>query len=143
MHLPYPTSLPEPFGPLAVAATGLLALLAATVGSPGGRNGLRSPLRDQAEQLAALTYRQGRRLVILLLGTSVLLVGIAMIVLPGPALVVIPLGLAVLGIEFAWARRWLAMLRRQSQRLIELRRALNGGVRQDRTAGEERPSRSQ
>jgi hypothetical protein len=30
-----------------------------------------------------------------------------MIVLPGPALVVIPLGLGILGLEFAWARRWL------------------------------------
>jgi tellurite resistance protein TerC len=30
-----------------------------------------------------------------------------MIVLPGPAVVVIPIGLAVLGTEFIWARRLL------------------------------------
>jgi tellurite resistance protein TerC len=30
-----------------------------------------------------------------------------MIVLPGPAVLVIPLGLGILAIEFAWARRWL------------------------------------
>ena len=35
-----------------------------------------------------------------------LLVGIALIVLPGPAFIVIPLGLVILGSEFAWAR-WL------------------------------------
>ena len=31
--------------------------------------------------------------------------GVLMIVLPGPAIIVIPLGLAILGTEFAWARR--------------------------------------
>lgn len=35
-----------------------------------------------------------------------------MIVAPGPAIIVIPLGLAILGIEFAWARLWLRKLRR-------------------------------
>lgn len=35
-----------------------------------------------------------------------------MIVAPGPAIIVIPMGLAILGIEFAWARLWLRKLRR-------------------------------
>ena len=35
-----------------------------------------------------------------------------MVVTPGPAIVVIPIGLAILAIEFAWARRWLKKLRR-------------------------------
>jgi uncharacterized protein (TIGR02611 family) len=52
-------------------------------------------------------YRQARRIVIAVVGTTVLLVGVAMMLLPGPAIVVIPLGLAILAIEFAWARRWL------------------------------------
>ena len=34
-----------------------------------------------------------------------------MIVAPGPALIVIPIGLAILGVEFAWARLWLRKLR--------------------------------
>ncbi len=46
-----------------------------------------------------------RRLVYSVLGITVLLIGIAMIVLPGPAVVVIPLGLAILAGEYAWARR--------------------------------------
>ena len=54
-----------------------------------------------------LTFRQAKRLVILIFGLSVLLVGIAMVVLPGPAFIVIPAGLSILAIEFAWARRWL------------------------------------
>jgi len=52
-----------------------------------------------------------RRGVILLLGVSVLLVGVVMIVAPGPAFLVIPLGLVILATEFAWARRVLRKLR--------------------------------
>jgi len=40
-------------------------------------------------------------------GGLVLALGLAMVVLPGPAIVVIPLGLAILATEFAWAKRWL------------------------------------
>ena len=40
-------------------------------------------------------------------GATVLLVGIAMLVLPGPAFVVIPIGLAILSLEFEWAERLL------------------------------------
>lgn len=52
-----------------------------------------------------------RRLVILVLGGTVLLFGVALLVLPGPAFIVIPLGLAILAVEFAWARRWLKKAR--------------------------------
>jgi len=44
---------------------------------------------------------------------TVLLVGVVMIVTPGPAVVMIPLGLAILAIEFAWARRLLKRVREQ------------------------------
>jgi uncharacterized membrane protein HdeD (DUF308 family) len=40
-------------------------------------------------------------------GVIVVLAGIAMVVFPGPAVVVIPLGLAMLSFEFAWAQRLL------------------------------------
>ena len=46
-----------------------------------------------------------------LVGGSLLLAGVALLVLPGPAFVLIPAALAILGIEFVWARRWLAWLR--------------------------------
>ncbi|MEO5720727.1 MAG: PGPGW domain-containing protein, partial [Chthoniobacterales bacterium] len=46
-----------------------------------------------------------RKLVYSVLGLTVLLIGIAMIVLPGPAVIVIPIGLAILASEYAWARR--------------------------------------
>lgn len=46
-----------------------------------------------------------RKLVYSVIGITVLLIGIAMIVLPGPAFIVIPIGLAILASEYAWARR--------------------------------------
>ena len=58
-----------------------------------------------------LTYKAARRIVIGLVGLTVLLIGVIMIFTPGPALVVIPVGLAILSIEFAWARVWLRHLR--------------------------------
>ncbi len=57
------------------------------------------------------TYKAARRIVIGVVGATVLLIGVLMIVTPGPAFVVIPVGLAILSIEFAWARRWLKTLR--------------------------------
>ena len=52
-------------------------------------------------------------------GGTVLAFGIALIVLPGPAFIVIPAGLAILALEFAWAKRWLrsahALLPRRSK----------------------------
>jgi uncharacterized protein (TIGR02611 family) len=51
--------------------------------------------------------RQVRRLIVLVIGSTILLVGLALLVLPGPAFIVIPIGLALLATEFAWARRLL------------------------------------
>lgn len=47
----------------------------------------------------------------LVLGISVVLAGIVMIVTPGPAVVVIPMGLGILATEFLWARRILDMMK--------------------------------
>jgi len=74
---------------------------------------LLSPLAGELERLALASYRQARRAVILLIGSSILLVGVAMLVLPGPAFLIIPAGLAILAIEFAWARHWLGKVRTQ------------------------------
>jgi tellurite resistance protein TerC len=49
----------------------------------------------------------------------VLAVGVAMIVLPGPAFLVIPVGLGILGIEFAWARRWLKKIKERGASVVD------------------------
>jgi tellurite resistance protein TerC len=48
-----------------------------------------------------------KRVVVIIVGFTVLLVGVAMIALPGPAFIVIPLGLGILATELVWARRML------------------------------------
>ena len=90
-----------------ILAVGILA------STKAGRDtiALLSPLADEIGELAVAFSRQARRAVILVLGSSILLVGLAMVVLPGPAILVVPLGLSILGIEFAWARRWLVRMR--------------------------------
>ena len=46
-----------------------------------------------------------RKLIVGGIGLTILLIGVAMVVLPGPAFIVIPVGLGLLATEFAWARR--------------------------------------
>lgn len=46
-----------------------------------------------------------RKLIVAVIGLTILLIGIAMVALPGPAFIVIPVGLGILATEFAWARR--------------------------------------
>jgi len=76
------------------------------------------------------TYRIAKRIAIGIVGGSVLVVGVLMIVLPGPAFVVIPLGLGILAIEFAWARIWLKKIKAKAQ---EMARNLSNrnGTRRD------------
>jgi len=47
----------------------------------------------------------------------VLLIGLAMVVLPVPAFIVIPVGLGILAVEFAWARRLLKRIKYKIQNL--------------------------
>lgn len=61
--------------------------------------------------------RVAKRIVVAVVGGTVTLVGIALIVLPGPAFVVIPVGLAILATQFLWARRFLRKARQMASRL--------------------------
>jgi tellurite resistance protein TerC len=63
------------------------------------------------EELARLSYQKARRLAILMIGSTLLVGGAALLLLPGPGLLVIAIGLAILATEFVWARRWLKRLR--------------------------------
>ena len=61
--------------------------------------------------------RRGRlyRFVFALAGGIVLLAGLVMLVTPGPAFVLIPIGLAMLALEFTWAERMLDRSLEQAQ----------------------------
>jgi Flp pilus assembly protein TadB len=65
--------------------------------------------------------RVARRVIVSMVGATVLLIGIALLVLPGPAFIVIPLGLAILATEYAWARRWLKKVRQMAADVVSRR----------------------
>ncbi len=111
--IPNPVSLAIIGGILSV---GVLASLAV------GRDSIAlvSPIASEMERIALASYRQARRAIALVMGSSVLLIGIAIHVTPGPDIVLVPLGIVVLAIEFAWAGRWLRRVRQ------DLARARNG-----------------
>lgn len=51
-----------------------------------------------------MTIKGLKRIFIAIAGSTVLLIGIVMIFLPGPSILVIPAGLGILATEFVWAK---------------------------------------
>ncbi|MEN9404689.1 MAG: hypothetical protein RL091_3392 [Verrucomicrobiota bacterium] len=47
-------------------------------------------------------------IVVAVMGGTLLALGIVFILRPAPVFLVIPIGLAILAVEFVWARRWLS-----------------------------------
>ena len=62
------------------------------------------------------SIKQAKRFIVAVIGFTVLAIGIAMIVLPGPAFIVIPLGLFILGTEFVWAKKFLKKIKDKLKR---------------------------
>jgi len=63
------------------------------------------------------TLQQARRFFKILVGFTLLLIGVLMIVTPGPGVLTIVLALGVLAAEFVWARRLLDGLKEQGVRI--------------------------
>jgi len=82
-------------------------------------------------------YRRLRKLVVGGLGVSIVIIGAAMLLLPGPAIIVIPAGLALLATEFAWARR---LLRRVKKKINAV---YPGNSRDKSVSGEHRSNGTQ
>ena len=85
---------------------------------------------DRAQMLGATqppqpmlirTLQQAKRIIKVVVGFTILLAGVVMLVTPGPGLVVIAGGLAILAAEFAWAR-WL--LNKLKERGVQIRDAV-------------------
>jgi tellurite resistance protein TerC len=88
-----------------------VGILASIIGANRDTAPLAAPF--SAQQLARTTVSHARKGVVLIFGGTVLVIGLTMVVLPGPALVFIPAGLVILGTQFVWARRLLARARRE------------------------------
>jgi uncharacterized protein (TIGR02611 family) len=74
------------------------------------------------------------KLVVTLLGTAVLTGGVIMMVTPGPGLVGIVAGLAILATEWDWADRWLTAARRKLHQARAAAQAMDPRVRRRRLA---------
>ena len=59
----------------------------------------------EKEHFTIKTIKQAKRLIKVVVGFTVLLLGLIMLVTPGPGIVTIILGLAILGTEFVWAKK--------------------------------------
>ena len=69
---------------------------------------------DAVGDVASFALRHARRVVVSVVGGSVLLLALVGVFLPFvPAIVLFPLGLAILATEFVWARRWLNSIKRK------------------------------
>ena len=75
-------------------------------------------MAQAAEGMAAMTFRHAKRIAVLFIGSTVLVVGLALLFLPGPAFIVIPVGLAILATEFVWAQRILNRIKKEAQHFV-------------------------
>jgi tellurite resistance protein TerC len=57
-----------------------------------------------------------KRIVVTVIGFIVLIIGIVLIVFPGPAFIVIPIGLAILATEYEWAKKVFDKIKRRVQK---------------------------
>jgi uncharacterized protein (TIGR02611 family) len=94
--------------------------------APSGPNEPLGSLAREASDVPNGTVRTLRRIAVGLIGGTVLAVGVLMIVTPGPAIVVIPAGLAILAVEFQFARRWLRAAKERAQK-ISMRTTVSNG----------------
>lgn len=82
------------------------------------------------------TAKQIKRFTVGLVGMTVILIGFALLVLPGPAFVVIPAGFAILATEFAWARRALRKLKEKGKEIGAIKEG------KDKGAGEKKETKA-
>ncbi len=72
---------------------------------------MRNFINRLTQRLGLDSLPRVKKVIVAVIGGTVLLFGVVLIVLPGPAFLVIPAGLAILATEFVWARRWLQKAR--------------------------------
>lgn len=78
------------------------------------------------KSLSDLTLKQARRLVAIVIGLTLVLMGIVLLFVPGPGAVTIYAGIAILATELVWAR---ILLRRINQHAREIGNAINNHAR--------------
>ena len=80
-------------------------------------------MTDSQSRTKSGLVAHARRILVLVMGGTVIAIGMALLILPGPGIVIIVAGLGILGLEFAWARHWL----RRARELLPSSRAKDAG----------------
>jgi len=66
------------------------------------------------------TIKGIRKLIIGIVGFTILFIGLLLIFLPGPAFIIIPAGLGILATEFVWARNLLTKFKHKFKKKNKL-----------------------
>ena len=75
--------------------------------------------RHSFAELLRVILRNGKRVAVLVVGLALVAGGLAMLVLPGPGILLVIAGLAVLATEFVWAEHLLDQAKRQAGKAKE------------------------
>lgn len=59
------------------------------------------------------TLKQIKKIIVGVIGITIIFIGLLLIFLPGPAIIVIPVGLGILATEFTWAKNLLDKFKRK------------------------------
>ena len=97
--------------PISISLAMIAGILAVGVLASILSKKVESRAKSESFDLVNHGLRTAWRVVVGVVGTTVLALGVVMLVLPGPGLLVIPVGIAILATEFLWARRWLQKIR--------------------------------
>ena len=95
----------------------------------GGRRPYSGAMASSPAEVARFLTRNSKRIAVSMVGGVLVVAGLAMLVLPGPGIVVVAVGFAVLGTEYAWAS---AALERTKRAADQAGRTARDGLR---TAG--------
>lgn len=102
-----------------ISAVLAVGLIASVVNARHRRSAAKTPLDDIGEA-AEVVVKNAWKAVILVVGVTVILFGVAISWIPGPGgIPVILLGLAILATEFVWARRLLKRAKAEAMSLLE------------------------
>ncbi|MGK9477275.1 PGPGW domain-containing protein [Melioribacter sp. OK-6-Me] len=78
-----------------------------------------------------MTKKKLKKLIISLTGGTLLMLGIIMIIIPGPAYLIIPAGLSILGTEYLWAEELNKKIKNKINQFFNKKR-INSGTQSDR-----------
>jgi tellurite resistance protein TerC len=97
----------------------LVGVMASLLGANVDTAHLVSPLGRELSEMAEATYKNVRRVFVLLAGSTIVLVGAALLVLPGPGILTILAGLALLATEFVWAQVWMNRIQIKARKVTD------------------------